>query len=80
MSLLQQVERMNTQHFPDLSQAGQEEIWCAGGYRRRSPVQPYCTPPGYWRKAAVRWVLAALAVGIAAMAVCGLFHSGLIRV
>jgi len=79
MDLLQQVEQMSSEEFPDLPQAEQEEILCAGDYRRRSPVQGYFTPPGYRRRLVGRCVLAVLAVLIAALAVYGLFQSGLLR-
>jgi len=79
MDLLQKVERMTAEEFPDTLPEEQEEILCADGYVRRSPVQPYRTPPGYQRRLLVRWVLIILAVLIVAMAVWGLYQSRLLR-
>ena len=79
MGLLQQVERMTTEEFPDTLPEEQEEVLCADGYVRRSPVQPYGTPPYYKRRLLVRWVLTILAVLIVAMAVWGLYQSRLLR-
>lgn len=79
MGLLQQVERMTTQEFPDMFPEDREEIQCADGYVRRSPVQHYCTPPGYRRRLLIRWGLTVLAVLIAALAVWGLYKSRLLR-
>lgn len=79
MGLLQQVEQMTTQEFPETLPEEREEIRCADGYVRRSPVQPYYTPPGYRRRLLVRWGLTVLAVLIAALAVWGLYQSRLLR-
>ncbi|MCI8438607.1 MAG: hypothetical protein HFF73_03680 [Oscillospiraceae bacterium] len=79
MGLLQQVERMTTEEFPDTLSEEREEVRCADGYVRRSPVQPYYTPPGYRRRRLIRWGAAALAALIAALAAWGLYQSGLLR-
>ena len=79
MSLLQQVERMTSQEFPETPTEETEELYCFDGYRRRSPVQPYRTPPDYWRRPVLRGVLAALLVLLLVSAAWGLYHSGLLR-
>ncbi len=79
MTLLQQVEQMTAQEFPEMPEEELEELYCFDGYRRRSPVQPYRTPPDYWRRPVLRAVLAVLFVLLLATAAWGLYHSGLLR-
>ena len=79
MSLLQQVERMTSQEFPEMPEEETEELYCSDGYRRRSPVQPYRTMPDYWRRPVLRGVLAALLILLLLSAAWGLYHSGLLR-
>ena len=79
MGLLEQVERMTAEEFPDTLPEEQEEVRCADGYVRRSPVQPYHTSAGYRRRLLVRWGLTALAVLIVTLAVWGLYQSRLLR-
>lgn len=76
--LLRRLERMYARPA-----AGAEEehppVLCAGGYVRRSPLQPYRTPPGYRRRMLLRAGLAVLAAVLAAAALWGIWNSGLLR-
>lgn len=79
MGLLQRVEQMAAQDTPESSPEERETFQCADGYLRRSPAQPYRTPPDYRRRVLLRWGLMALAAALAVLAVWELFQTGLLR-
>lgn len=58
---------------------GASPVYCADGYLRRSPVQPYHTAEGYESRRTRRIVLAALGVCLAALLAYALIRAGIFR-
>ena len=79
MGLLQRVEQVAAQETPEPSPEERETFRCADGYLRRSPAQPYRTPPDYRRRILLRCGLTALAAVLAVLAIWELFQIGLLR-
>ncbi len=60
-------------------EAAQEPVYCADGYERRSPVQPYVTPPDFLRRRIRRIVAIVLGVCLVVLLAIALTKSGIIR-
>jgi hypothetical protein len=84
-SLISRVAELTGQTLPDRAEPdgglpGEDEPqYCADGYRRRSPVQPYCTAEDYDTRRLRRLVAYAVVAALAVLLVIALARAGLLR-
>ena len=86
-SLLQQVRLLVGQTAPDVPAAeasteahGKKRAACADGYVRRSPAQPYVTPPDYRRRRIRKAVLFLIVLAFLILLAVALLRSKWIRI
>ena len=66
--------------LPEEGRAPGEQVICADGYVRRSPVQPYAVPADYQKRRIRKAVTIAVVVCLVVLALAALVKTGLLRI